>query len=194
MQKQLILGSNSPRRKEILALGGYQFDVKVKETDESWPSQMDVKNVAQHIAIQKAVAIKPIISDSAVLLTADTTVILGQRILGKPSDEAHAFQMLSDLSGKTHLVNTAVVLTDQSRQESISIFTEVVLDPLTETEIRYYIKKYKPFDKAGAYAIQEWIGIQKIRSISGCYYNVVGLPLSNLSALLADFGIYPILE
>jgi septum formation protein len=87
-----------------------------------------------------------------------------------------------------------VVLTDQSRQESISIFTEVVLDPLTETEIRYYIKKYKPFDKAGAYAIQEWIGIQKIRSISGCYYNVVGLPLSNLSALLADFGIYPILE
>lgn len=156
-----------------------EYEVRViKGIDESYPHDLPVEKISEHIAIKKASAYA--LAPDELLITADTTVIVGQEVLGKPTDETDARRMLHLLSGTTHKVITGVALTTANRQKSFSVATDVTFKPLTDEEINYYIKHYKPYDKAGAYGIQEWIGYVGVTGISGSYYNVMGLPVSRL--------------
>lgn len=177
--KKIILASNSPRRKELLAGLGYDFDVKVIQgIDESYPDDLPVDNIAQFIAAKKADAYA--VGVEEILLTADTIVVIGDEVLGKPKDADDARRMLKALSGKSHKVITGVCLrtTDQSR--TFSVQTDVTFKTLSDDEIDHYISHYKPFDKAGAYGIQEWIGYIGVTGINGSYFNVMGLPVQRI--------------
>lgn len=191
---KIILGSNSPRRKELLAGLGLPFEVKViPGVDESYPETLDAYDTAQYIARKKADAYRVLLEDhpDGLVLTADTVVIAPTKeeqddregkgiILGKPKDAADAYRMLRMLSGKTHHVVTGVCLTTQTHQHSFSVVTEVSFKDLSDEEINYYIEHYKPFDKAGAYGIQEWIGFIGCTGLRGSYYNVMGLPVQKI--------------
>lgn len=175
----VILASQSPRRKELLSLMGIPFQVKVNEVDESFPPQLNPKDAVRHIAEKKIKAFAKTTSDELVI-AADTVVTIDGRILGKPADSEQASGMLKLLSGRKHDVITAVALL---RNDRISVFhevTEVHFRELSDAEIDYYVKHYKPFDKAGAYGIQEWIGLVAVEKIIGSYTNVVGLPTERL--------------
>lgn len=192
MKYKIILASNSPRRKELLAGLDIPFEVKViAGIDESYPDTLDVYDVAEFIARKKAEAYRSLLTDDVLVLTADTVVIAPTAdeqndqegkgiILGKPKDAADAKQMLHLLSGKTHHVVTGVCLTTQSEQRHFSVVTEVSFRNLADNEIDYYIEKYQPFDKAGAYGIQEWIGYVGCAGLKGSYYNVMGLPVQRI--------------
>lgn len=205
MRYKIILGSNSPRRKELLAGLDVPFEVKViPGIDESFPETLDVYDTAEYIASKKAVAYKELLNldeeeeialvkkgEKLVVLTADTVVIaptLNEQndlegkgiILGKPKDEADAYRMLEMLSGKTHHVVTGVCLTSRESQRKFSVVTEVSFKKLTPDEIHYYVTNYKPFDKAGAYGIQEWIGYVGCTGLKGSYFNVMGLPVQRI--------------
>ncbi len=173
---EIILGSGSPRRKQLLTEIGFQIEVCALDIDESYPETIHCEEVASYIANQKMTALKQIKEDSSILLTADTTVISGNQLLGKPTDAENAKYMLNQLSGKSHFVNTSVVLCYQGKAEKISCFTEVFFNHLNDQQIDYYIAKFQPFDKAGSYGIQDWIGLVAINKINGSYTNVVGLP------------------
>ncbi|MFM7666791.1 MAG: Maf family nucleotide pyrophosphatase [Bacteroidota bacterium] len=175
-QTQLILGSGSPRRKQLLRDMGFEIEVFSLDIDESFPDNLPCTEVASYIANQKMSELKRIKEDSSLLLTADTTVILEKQLLGKPIDADNAKWMLIQLSGKKHIVNTAVELSYQGKIERISCFTEVFFNTLNEQQIDFYISNFKPFDKAGSYGIQDWIGLVAINKIQGSYTNVVGLP------------------
>ena len=178
---KLILASNSPRRKELLAGLDVDFDVFVLDgIDESYPQDLKSTDVALYIARKKAEAYKQIIAPDALVITADTVVVVDNRILGKPHDEAEAMEMLREISGRTHLVITGVCLTTQEKQVSFSVETEVTFKSLSDAEIEHYVTKYKPYDKAGAYGIQEWIGYVGVTSLKGSYYNVMGLPVQRI--------------
>ncbi|MGN0221741.1 MAG: Maf-like protein [Prevotella sp.] len=178
---RLILASNSPRRRELLAGLDVDFEVFVLDgIDESCPHDVPPADVALYIARKKAEAYKRIIAPDALVITADTVVVVDDRILGKPHSEAEAMEMLREISGKTHLVITGVCLTTQDRQVSFSVETEVTFKPLSDAEIAHYVTKYKPYDKAGAYGIQEWIGYVGVTSLKGSYYNVMGLPVQRI--------------
>ena len=178
---KLILASNSPRRKELLAGLDVDFDVFVLDgIDESYPQDLKSTDVALYIARKKAEAYKQIIAPGALVITADTVVVVDNRILGKPHDEAEAMEMLREISGRTHLVITGVCLTTQEKQVSFSVETEVTFKSLSDAEIEHYVTKYKPYDKAGAYGIQEWIGYVGVTSLKGSYYNVMGLPVQRI--------------
>ena len=182
---RLILASNSPRRKELLAGIDVPFEVRIIDgIDESYPSDMPTKDIAGYISQKKALAYRATLSDDELVITADTIVILGQEVMGKPKDEAEARRMLRELSGQTHQVITGVTLTTTQRQMSFSVETDVTFKQLTDEEIDYYITTYHPLDKAGAYGIQEWIGHIGVKRIDGCFYNVMGLPVPRLYALL----------
>lgn len=186
----LILGSNSPRRKELLEGLDLQFTVHViPGIDESYPEDLPADDIAGYISAKKAEAYKSLIRENDLVITADTVVILGEKVLGKPSDEDEARRMLRLLSGRTHKVITGVCLTTTDRQRKFSVVTEVTFKELSDAEISYYIERYKPFDKAGAYGIQEWIGHVGVTSISGSYFNVMGLPVQRIySELQAHFN------
>jgi len=181
--KKIVLSSNSPRRKELLGELGIDFEVRVIEgIDETYPKELSVEEVPQYIAREKARVY--IVGKDEVLLTADTVVVLGNEIMGKPHDEADAMRMLRQLSGKTHQVITGVCLTTNDKQVTFADVTDVSFAELTDEEIKYYVDNFRPLDKAGAYGIQEWIGLAGVTGIKGSYFNVVGLPVHRVYAEL----------
>ncbi|MFM6975898.1 MAG: Maf family protein [Sphingobacteriaceae bacterium] len=175
----LILASKSPRRQELLSLLGLDFRVVLKEVDESYPEALNPAEVALYIAEKKAKAFDEDITNE-IVITADTLVVVGDQILGKPENEQHAFEILSLLSGRKHEVITGVCLLKDHQYHSFYEVSEVYFKALTPEQIRYYISTGQPMDKAGAYGIQEWIGLIGIEKIVGSYTNVVGLPTHRL--------------
>jgi septum formation protein len=182
--KRVILASQSPRRKQLLEQAGIPFEVKVVDTAETFPAGMHIPEIPVHIARQKSAAVAALCSADDIIITADTVVVLDDKIIGKPKDRDDAINILTSLSGRTHRVITGVVIQHNGQEQSFSKETEVHFKPLTNEQIIYYIDGYKPYDKAGAYAIQEWIGAVGIESINGCFYNVMGLPISNVVEVL----------
>lgn len=184
----IILASNSPRRKELLAGLDIPFDVRVIDgIDESFPHDLLTKDIAGYIAKKKADAYQQTMAADELIITADTIVILGQKVMGKPKDAAEAVGMLQELSGHTHQVITGVCLTTKEKQVSFSVETDVTFKTLTDEEIRYYVEHYRPFDKAGAYGIQEWIGHVGVTGMNGSYFNVMGLPVQRIYEALRMF-------
>lgn len=176
---KIILASASPRRKELLAGLDLDFKVKViKGVSESYPESLRAEEVPQYISREKAAAYQ--VADDELLLTADTVVVVDNTILGKPHDADDARRMLRLISGRTHQVVTGVTLTTAKAQKTFGVTTDVTFRQLTDDEISYYISHYRPFDKAGAYGIQEWIGYIGVTSIHGSYYNVMGLPVQRI--------------
>ncbi|MBP5364376.1 MAG: septum formation protein Maf [Bacteroidales bacterium] len=186
---RIVLASNSPRRQELLRQLGLQFDVEVKRgIDESYPPMLEATQVAEYLACKKAEAYRDdIAAGDIMLITADTVVVCDGAILGKPHDEREAFAMIRKLQNNSHLVVSGVALTTADRRKSFSVETRVSMRPMTDVLIDYYIVNYKPFDKAGAYGIQEWIGLAAIDHIEGSYHNVMGLPTQRLFEELSQF-------
>jgi septum formation protein len=182
--KRVILASQSPRRKQLLEQAGIPFEIKVVATEETFPEGMAIAEVPVHIARQKGVAVAALCKAADIVLTADTVVVLDNTIIGKPVDREDAIRILTALSGRTHEVITGVVIRQGTKEHSFSKTTGVHFKPLTQEQIIYYVDTYQPFDKAGAYAIQEWIGAVGINSINGCFYNVMGLPVSEVVEVL----------
>lgn len=175
------LASNSPRRKELLAGLGIEFEVKVLPgIDESYPETLRAEEVPEYIAHKKAEAYRHQLLPGELIITADTVVCIEGKVLGKPSDGQDARRMLQMLSGHTHRVVTGVCITTEQIQRSFSSISEVSFAELTEDEIDYYLECYRPFDKAGAYGVQEWIGYIAVTGITGSFYNVMGLPVHRL--------------
>ena len=186
---RVVLASNSPRRKELLAGLGMPFEVRVLDgIDESYPDTLPVSEVALHIAGLKADAYRTTMASDELIITADTVVIVGDEILGKPHSEADAIRMLKLLSGRTHQVTTGVCLIAEGWEKRFSVTTDVTFKSLSDEEIHYYIDNYKPFDKAGAYGIQEWIGYIGVTALKGSYYNVMGLPVQRIYDALQTLG------
>lgn len=172
----LILASGSPRRQQLLISAGFVFSVETRNVAEDFPSDMPVADVPVYLARKKAMAFEGELKDQ-VILTADTVVIIEGQILNKPADEEEATAMLSQLSGKMHEVITGVCLFSKHKTFTFSDRTEVYFKTLTPEEIRFYVTYYRPFDKAGAYGAQEWMGMVAIKKIVGSYFNVMGLPV-----------------
>lgn len=188
IDRKILLFSKSPRRSQLLQEAGFDFEVVTAEVDESFPPEMNVREVAEYIARKKAVAAGHLLDRSEIILTADTIVLLEGVIYEKPVDVADARRILSDLSGKVHEVITGVCLLSKNQERSFSGVSKVHFGQLTPEEIDYYIQTYQPFDKAGAYAIQEWIGHCKIHKIEGTYSNIMGLPVDLVYRELLDFA------
>lgn len=174
----IILASKSPRRKMLLEWAEIPFEIRVADTAETYPAGTKTDEVPIVIAREKAHAI--IKTKNEIILAADTVVVLNEEIIGKPNDAAHAKEILRKLSGNTHRVITGVVILHQEQEVAFSDITEVTFNALSDDQIDFYIEKYKPYDKAGAYAIQEWIGVTGIKNINGDFYNVMGLPVSRV--------------
>lgn len=184
---RLILASQSPRRRQLLADAGIEFELAPRfECEESFPDDMPADEVAEYLSRLKSEAYPEPLAEQDILLTADTVVIAQSRILGKPADRAEAIAMISMLSGCEHDVVTGVTLRTASRTHSFSVKSKVCFRALDEEEIAYYVDTYRPFDKAGAYGIQEWIGYVGIESLDGSFYNVMGLPVQRLYCELKD--------
>ncbi len=177
---KVILASQSPRRKQLLEWAEIPFDIIVKETDESYPQNLSTADIAVHIARNKALAVRSDTDPSLPVLAADTIVVLDDHIIGKPKDREDAVKILNRLSGRKHLVITGVVILYKQNEVAFADTSEVLFHHLTEMQIEYYVDNYKPYDKAGAYAIQEWIGVVGIKSVNGDFYNVMGLPVSRV--------------
>ncbi len=185
---KLLLASNSPRRKELLGMIAPGFEIaKMRDIDESYPSTLPPAEIPQYLSRLKAEAYRDQLTKDEIILTADTVVISGGKVLGKPHSQAEAIDMLRELSGKTHEVVTGVTLTSLEKSLTFAEKTEVTFDILTDEEIKWYVENFCPLDKAGAYGIQEWIGCIGITGIKGCFYNVMGLPLHHLYRTLAKF-------
>lgn len=185
---QIILASNSPRRKELFGGLDIPFKVRVLDgIDESYPQDLPTKDIAGYISQKKAAAYRQSIAADELIITADTIVILGEKVMGKPKDAGEAKTMLHELSGKTHQVITGVCLTTREKQVCFSVETDVTFKTLSDSEITYYIDHYRPFDKAGAYGIQEWIGHVGVTGMNGSYFNVMGLPVQRIYEALKDF-------
>ena len=186
---KIILASNSPRRKELLAGLDLQFEVRVlQDIDESYPHDLPTLKIAEFISKKKADAYVETMADDELVITADTVVILGDEVMGKPHDEADAKRMLGELSGRTHQVATGVTLSTKERQMSFSVVTDVTFKQLSADEIDYYVRTYHPMDKAGAYGIQEWIGYIGVTALKGSYFNVMGLPVQRIYEALKTFS------
>lgn len=185
----LLLASNSPRRKELLTQLGYQFDIVKIDVDESYPSDLKPDEIAEYVSAKKAKAFD--VNENEILLTSDTIVALDQKILLKPKDENEAFEMIKSLSGKVHQVYTAFTLKIVDSEISKTSKTDVEFSEISDEEIKFYIKTYKPFDKAGSYGIQEWLGMTKIKNISGSFYSVMGLPVDLVYEELKKLGCFP---
>jgi septum formation protein len=177
---KIILASQSARRKQLLEWAEVSFEIIVKETDESYPTGLTVDQTAIHIARQKALAVQQVVPADSIILAADTIVALNNRIIGKPKSREEAIEILTDLSGNKHTVITGTVIIKEEKEIAFADFTDVYFHELTKDQIEFYIDKYKPYDKAGAYAIQEWIGVIGIKSVDGDFYNVMGLPVSRV--------------
>lgn len=178
---KIILASNSPRRKELLSGLGVSYEVRtLPDIDESYPDGLQGADIPLYISREKADAYRRLLQPGELMITADTIVWLEGRVLGKPADRENALQMLRDMSGRTHEVYTGVCLTTSDWQRSFAARTEVRFACLMEEEIAYYIDRYRPMDKAGAYGVQEWIGYIGVEYIAGSYYNIMGLPVQRL--------------
>lgn len=184
---KLILASNSPRRQELLAKLGLLFEVRLKEVDESFPATLKRAEIAEYLAQKKAEAYQTDLQAGEVLITADTIVCLGDKVLNKPVDFAEARAMLHALSGRAHEVITGVCLQSQIKKVVLHDVTNVYFKELSEEEINWYVEKYQPLDKAGAYGAQDWIGMVAIQKLEGSFYNVMGLPVHKLYAALQAF-------
>lgn len=185
---KIILASQSPRRKQLLEWAEVPFEVVVKETDEHFPPGLQPEEIAVYIARNKALAVQQERSKDETILAADTIVVLGDNIIGKPVHREEAISILLALSGETHQVITGVVIRKGEKEIAFADTTEVMLHHLSLEQIEFYVNKYKPYDKAGAYAIQEWIGVVGIKSIKGDFYNVMGLPVSRVVRELAKLA------
>lgn len=184
----LLLASKSPRRRELLKLMDLPYRiVDIKDVDEKYPENMSPKAVPEYLSRLKSDIYKENIGEEDILITADTMVILGDEIIGKPKDKEDAKRMLGKLADNTHSVITGVTLTSLHKSCSFSVETEVEFSPLSKEEIDYYVETYHPLDKAGAYGIQDWIGVVAVKGIKGSYYNVVGLPVHQLYYRLRKF-------
>ena len=177
---KLILASASPRRQQLMKDAGFTFEVRLKNVEEKYPQELHLENVPEYLSKVKASAFREELKAEEVLITADTVVCIHDRILGKPADRKEAISMLQELSGNRHLVVTGVSVTTRTEQLSFSSRTDVFFKHLSNEEIIFYVDTYKPFDKAGAYGIQEWIGYIGIERIEGSFYNVMGLPIQKL--------------
>jgi septum formation protein len=186
---KIVLASNSPRRKELLAGLDVPFEVRVIDgIDESYPASLPTRQIAEYISQKKAAAYRETMGADELVITADTIVVLGDEVMGKPHDEADACRMLHELSGNTHQVITGVTLTTRERQQSFSVLTDVTFKQLSDDEINYYVTHYRPFDKAGSYGIQEWIGYVGVTQLNGSYFNVMGLPVQRIYEALRTFS------
>ncbi|MFN5634751.1 MAG: Maf family nucleotide pyrophosphatase [Flavobacteriia bacterium] len=184
---KIILGSASPRRKELLQAAGFSFDIRVKDTDESYPTEMPSEEVALFVASKKLHALLEDLEDDTLLICADTTVVVDHDILNKPKDASQAKEMLQKLSGRAHNVITGVCIASKQKSQSFSVITRVHFKELSSAEIDFYIREFEPLDKAGSYGIQEWIGHTAIVRIEGSYNNVVGLPTHEVYEALQSF-------
>ena len=184
----IILASASPRRRQLLSGLGIDFEVRtLAGIDESYPDHLQGEAIAAYISKAKAEAYRATLAPNDLVITADTIVSVDGNVLGKPANEAEAHQMLQLLSGRTHEVVTGVTLMTKSQQQTFTATTSVTFAPLTEAEITHYVTHYRPLDKAGAYGIQEWIGMIAVESIQGSYFNVMGLPVQRLYKALRDW-------
>ena len=185
----LFLASKSPRRQELLKAAGIEFMLIDIDVAEDFPEDMDVEDVPEYLAKKKAEAAIPLIDSESLVLTADSVVIMQDRIYGKPVNEAEAIEMISALAGHHHLVITGVFIGGHTKGVGFSDYTSVWLEPMTREEIEYYVKATPPLDKAGAYGIQDWIGWAKVSRIEGSYANVMGLPVHQVYETLRDWKI-----
>ncbi|KQR95248.1 septum formation inhibitor Maf [Chryseobacterium sp. Leaf180] len=183
--KKILLASQSPRRKELLAALGFDFEVVKIDCEEILPENILPENAAAYLARLKADTFSEINADQ-ILITADTVVAFGNEILGKPKNAEEAKEMLEKLSGKTHQVYTAITVKTQDKTITETDVADVEMGILSDDEISFYIKKYKPFDKAGSYGVQEWIGMAKVEKIAGSYYTIMGLPTHLLYKILKN--------
>lgn len=184
---RLILASRSPRRQQLLKEMGLKFDTAVKEYDETYPEGLNGEEIARFVAHSKALSFRDEMADNEIVITADTIVWCNNKVLGKPVDKQDAVRILKEISGNTHEVITGVSLFTKNKEVTFSDSTKVTFEILTDESINYYIDKYNPYDKAGAYGIQEWIGIAACSRIEGSYFNVVGLPVQRLYTELKLF-------
>jgi len=185
---KILLASNSPRREELLRGIDIDFEIKVlPNIDESYPLDLPVEEVAEFVAQMKAKSYISILKEDELLITADTVVVLDGTIYGKPINKKDAAEMLRSLSGRTHRVISGVCLTSITKQTSFSVASDVEFEQLTVEEIEYYIERYSPFDKAGSYGVQEWIGYIGVKQINGSYFNIMGLPIQRLYRELISF-------
>ncbi|MBI3501696.1 MAG: septum formation protein Maf [Bacteroidetes bacterium] len=183
----IILASKSPRRKFLLKELGLDFEIRTKDVDESFPQKLKGKQIAFYLCKKKAEAFKDELKKNDLLITADTIVWIKNKVLNKPANYSEAVQMLKLLSGKMHVVYTGVSLTTNQKQKIFCVATKVFFKKLSEKEIHFYVSNYKPFDKAGAYGAQEWIGYVGVKKIIGSYFNVMGLPVKELYEELMKF-------
>ena len=183
----IILASGSPRRKQLLEWAEVDFDVRVSDVEETWPPGMSVGEIPVHIARLKALAVGATAGPGRIILAADTVVVLDEEIIGKPRDSTDAIGILTRLAGRRHEVITGVVLLQEDTEIAFADTTSVWFHPLTREDIEGYVHRYQPYDKAGAYAIQEWIGVVGIRRIEGDFYNVMGLPVSRVVQALREW-------
>ena len=185
---KVILASNSPRRKELLAQLGLDFTVRtLSDVDESFPEGLTNEETACYIARKKAEAHASQMASDELIITADTIVCSEGKVLGKPADETEAKLMLQQLAGRTHQVVTGVAIVTKEKQQEFAVTSDVTFAPLTDSEIDYYVTHYRPLDKAGAYGIQEWIGLVAVEQLRGSFFNVMGLPVQRLYGVLKDF-------
>jgi septum formation protein len=184
---KIILASNSPRRKELMTMVGFEFEVKSKNVEENHPPETNIDEIPVHLAEKKARAFLDELNENEVVIGADTIVVLNGKIYEKPEDREDAINMLSILSGQTHEVITGVCILSKKKEISFSEKTQVTFNTLSVEEINFYIDNYKPYDKAGSYACQEWIGAVAIKRFDGDYFNVVGLPINRVYHELEAF-------
>lgn len=187
ISRPIILASSSPRRQFLMREAGFSFTIEKPDVEENFPREMPVDQVAKYLAMKKAEFFRTSIQNQ-VVITADTVVIINNYILNKPQDRLEAIGMLNVLSGKTHLVMTGVCILSAEKEESFDDTTEVTFKNLTQQEIEFYVDQYKPFDKAGAYGAQDWIGMVAIEKITGSYFNVMGLPIHKVYQHLVNWS------
>lgn len=184
---KLLLASQSPRRKELLSSLGFEFEVVKIDCEEILPDGIAIESTAAYLSELKADTFRSL-EASEVLLTADTVVAINNQILGKPKDEANAHEMLENLSGKTHQVYTGITIKTSDRTFTETDVADVTFDTITDEEIKFYIQNYKPFDKAGSYGIQEWLGMAKIKNMKGSFYTIMGLPTHLVYKILKEIS------
>jgi septum formation protein len=187
LERKIILASTSPRRSQLLKEAGFQFEVKTKDVEETYPAELPIDEVAGFLAHKKATAAQEFIQNDEIIIAADSVVILDGVIYGKPQDYDDAFQMLRKLSGQLHRVITGVCLLSATNVKVFSAESKVQIEAMSDAEIDFYVQKYQPYDKAGSYAIQEWIGLCKISRIEGTFTNIMGLPVDLVYRELMDF-------
>jgi septum formation protein len=187
LKYRIILASKSPRRQQLLRDLGIQFDIIIRDFDETWPDELRGQDIALYVADKKARSFKDEISDNEIFITADTIVWCNGKVLGKPAGREEALGMIRELSGNSHEVITGVSILSKDKRRTFCESTKVTFEKLSDDEIKYYIEKCNPFDKAGSYGIQEWIGLAACSRIEGSYFNVVGLPVQRVYKELMEF-------